>query len=126
MANFKGFNTINQVKKFSMTDVDLIKRDLLNALLIREGQLPGRPEVGTNLWNYIFDPNDEYTTSKIEKEITRIIELDSRLELLQIRATATHNIIRANVEINILPNASVENFYINFLKDYSTATITTE
>lgn len=66
MPNFKGFNTIDQVKKFSLTDRELIKRDLLNALLIRQGQLPGRPEVGTNLWTYIFEPADEHTVSDLE------------------------------------------------------------
>lgn len=126
MPNFKGFNTIGQYKKFSLTDRDLIKRDLLNALLIREGQLPGRPEVGTNIWNYIFDPNDDTMVQDLESEVTRIINLDSRLELLQIRTTVAQNTIRVNIEVNILPDASVEQFYINFIKDYQTATITSE
>jgi hypothetical protein len=47
MATFIGFNTIDQNKKFTLLDFELIKRDLLNAFNIRQGQLVGRPGYGT-------------------------------------------------------------------------------
>ena len=47
MPTFIGFNTINQNKKFTLVDFDLIKIDLLNAFNIRQGELPGRPAYGT-------------------------------------------------------------------------------
>jgi len=71
MPDFKGFSTIDKDKKFTMTDRELIKRDLLNALLIRSGTLPGRPEVGTKIWDYLFDPNDSLTSNNVETEIRR-------------------------------------------------------
>ena len=37
MPNFKGFSTIDKDKKFSLTDRELIRRDLLNAFNIRAG-----------------------------------------------------------------------------------------
>jgi hypothetical protein len=49
MTTFIGFNTINQNKKFTLTDFALIQRDLLNAFNIRQGELPGRPGYGTVL-----------------------------------------------------------------------------
>ena len=55
MPKYYGYNTIGANKKFSWTDFDLIKRDLLNGLLIKQGELPGKPEVGTEIWNYMFD-----------------------------------------------------------------------
>ena len=51
MATFVGFNTQGQYKKFTLIDAELIKRDLLNAFNIRQGQLPGRPSYGTVLWD---------------------------------------------------------------------------
>ena len=51
MVQFRGFNTIGANKKFSLTDFELIKRDVLNALTIRQGELPGRPEIGSTVWN---------------------------------------------------------------------------
>ena len=55
MTTFIGFNTIDQPKKFTLTDFALVKRDLLNAFNIRPGELVGRPTYGTNLWDYVFD-----------------------------------------------------------------------
>jgi hypothetical protein len=52
---FIGFNTQKQYKKFTLTDFALIKRDLLNAFNIRQGQLPGRPAYGTTLWDFLFE-----------------------------------------------------------------------
>ena len=43
MPTFIGFSTIDQNKKFTAVDFDLIKIDLLNAFNIRQGELPGRP-----------------------------------------------------------------------------------
>jgi phage baseplate assembly protein W len=56
---FIGFNTQGQFKKFTLTGFDLIKRDLLNALNIRQGQLPGRPGYGTVIWDFLFEPQLE-------------------------------------------------------------------
>lgn len=123
MPNFKGFSTINKDKKFSLTDRDLIKRDLLNAFEIRAGQMPGRPEVGTKIWDYIFDPNDALTSGKVESEVRRIVEMDIRLQLHEIVITSAVNTIRAHVSLSILPDQSVEDFYLTFLQDQQTATI---
>jgi phage baseplate assembly protein W len=54
MTTFIGFNTINQNKYFTLTDFELIKRDLLNAFNIRQGELVGRPAYGTTLWDMLF------------------------------------------------------------------------
>ena len=81
MANaaFIGLNTIDQYKKYTLTDFPLIKRDLLNALNIRQGEMPGRPDVGTTIWNYVFDAQTTDTMSAIENEIQRVIAGDPRL-----------------------------------------------
>lgn len=123
MPNFIGFSTIDKDKKFTLIDRDLIKRDLLNALLIRAGTLPGRPEVGTRIWDYIFDPNDSKTTNNIEREIRRIVELDKRIQLKDIVITPKENIITAHLSVSLLPDYSTEDFYINFVQDTQTATI---
>lgn len=123
MPNFIGFSTIDKDKKFTLVDRDLIKRDLLNALLIRAGTLPGRPEVGTRIWDYIFDPNDDKTENSIKREITRIVELDQRIQLHELAITSRDNIITVYLSVSLLPDYSTEDFYINFLKDTQTATI---
>lgn len=51
------------------TDRDEIKSDLLHLILTRRGQRYYLPEFGTNLLQFIFEPNDIITHSDIEKEI---------------------------------------------------------
>ena len=65
MATFTGYSTINQYKNYTVTDFDLIKRDLLNALTIRQGEMPGRPNVGTTMFTLIFEPQGEPTNKAI-------------------------------------------------------------
>jgi phage baseplate assembly protein W len=124
MTNFIGFSTIGKDKKFTLTDVDLIKRDLLNAFLIRAGTLPGRPEVGSRIWEYLFDPNDNTLSTTVETEVRRIIAQDQRIQLNEIVVTRAENTVRANISCTLLPDYSVEEFYINFITDTQTATIT--
>jgi len=123
MPNFIGFSTIDKDKKFTMVDSELIKRDLLNAFLIRAGQVPGRPEVGTKIWDFLFDPNDNIASNQIETEIRRIIEQDRRIRLTEVVVTSAVNTVRAHVSVVILPDESVEDFYIDFIRDTQTATI---
>jgi len=50
MPTFIGFSTIDQNKKFTAVDFDLIKIDLLNAFNIRQGELVGRPGYGMQMF----------------------------------------------------------------------------
>ena len=84
MATFIGFNTIDQNKNYVLTDFNLIKRDLLNAFNIKQGEMPGRPEVGTTLWDFIFEPQSPETTSRIEQELQRIVDLDPRIGITSV------------------------------------------
>ena len=124
MPNFIGFSTIGKDKKFTLADIELVKRDLLNAFLIRAGTLPGRPEVGTRIWNYLLDPNDTITSSKIESEVRRIIALDKRIDLHEVVITNAVNTIRVHIACSIQPSRSTEEFFINFIQDAQTAPIT--
>tara|TARA_B100001057_G_scaffold362272_1_gene364826 strand:+ start:3621 stop:4001 length:381 start_codon:yes stop_codon:yes gene_type:complete len=82
MVQFRGFNTIGQNKKFSLTDFNLIKRDVLNALTIRQGELPGRPEVGSTMWNYIFEGMTKENLQSMRAEVRKTIEKDPRVRLV--------------------------------------------
>ena len=55
MPTFVGFNTIGRARNFTLTDRDLVIRDLLNALNIQQGEVPGRPQVGTLIWSFLFE-----------------------------------------------------------------------
>jgi hypothetical protein len=84
MPAFIGFNTQGQYKKFTLTDAALIKRDLLNALNIRQGQIPGRPQVGTIIWDNLFENQSNETDQALINEIQRVAGGDPRLQISNI------------------------------------------
>lgn len=120
MATYIGYNTINQVKKFTLTDKELVKRDLLNAIMIREGEMPGRPEVGTNIWSYVFDPNTDDTVRKIRAEIQRLIDADPRIQAEEVNVYAKDHNVLIEMNVRIHPDVNLET--INLLFDQNTST----
>jgi phage baseplate assembly protein W len=81
MTTFIGFNTINQYKKFTLVDFELIKRDLANAFNIQKGEVPGRPDYGTIIWSYVFENQATDTTEAILAEIQRVAGGDPRVSV---------------------------------------------
>ena len=79
MATFIGFNTIDQPKKFTLVDFDLIKRDLLNAFNIQQGQLVGRPGYGCAIWSFLFENQVQETEQAILREVQRVCGNDPRI-----------------------------------------------
>lgn len=114
MATFIGFNTINQYKKFTLTDRELIKRDLLNALNIQQGQVPGRPQYGTVIWSYIFENQTIEVQQAIIREIQKVINGDPRLSLQDVQFYPQINGMRIEIDVLIVPNASAERLALVF------------
>ena len=114
MATFIGFNTINQFKKFTVVDFELIKIDLLNAFNIQQGQLPGRPEYGTALWNYVFENQTQETISNISREVQRVCAQDPRLTISQIDVFPQQNGVLIQLLIQVVPSTDAERLAIFF------------
>jgi hypothetical protein len=55
-------------------DQRAIKADLMHLLLTRKGQRLYNPDFGTNLLNYIFEPNDPKTLDDIKEEVTNSVK----------------------------------------------------
>jgi phage baseplate assembly protein W len=114
MTTFIGFNTINQYKKFTLTDFDLIKRDLLNAFNIRQGQLPGRPAYGTVIWDFLFEPQTTQTQNGIEAEIQRVAGGDPRIYISDVQTYPQENGILIEIQITVVPTQNAEILSIFF------------
>ena len=111
---FIGFNTINQFKKFTLTDFPLIKQDLLNAFNIRQGELPGRPEYGTSLWNFLFESQVEELQNNIVDEIQRVAGGDPRVFISDIQIFPQDNGILIQLELTITPSTDASRLAIFF------------
>jgi len=111
---FIGFNTQQQYKKFTLTDFALIKRDLLNAFNIRQGQLPGRPAYGTVLWDFLFENQVEASQQAIEQEVQRVAAGDPRIFISQVVTFPQENGILIQVELTVTPSTDAERLSIFF------------
>jgi phage baseplate assembly protein W len=114
MATFVGFNTQDQFKKFTLVDDALIKRDLLNALNIRQGQLVGRPGYGTALWDNLFENQTNETEAAITREIQRVAGGDPRLQISEVDIFPQENGILIQILLTIVPSTDAERLSIFF------------
>jgi phage baseplate assembly protein W len=114
MATFIGYSTINQYKKFTLTDGELVKRDLLNAFNIRQGTLPGRPGYGSTLLDYIFENQDTVTERAVTAEIQRIAASDPRIYISDLNYYPQENGVLIELQIQIVPGTTTEQLNIFF------------
>ena len=114
MPTFIGFNTIDQPKKFTLTDFELIKRDLANALNIQQGELPGRPAYGTTIWSYVFENQTPETEAAMLRELQRVVGGDPRLYLNQAQIYPQLNGILIELEVQVVPSTNAERLAIFF------------
>ena len=108
MTTFVGFNTINQPKKFTLVDFELIKRDLLNAFNIQQGQLVGRPGYGTVIWSYLFENQTQDTERAILAEIQRVAGLDPRIYIESAELFPQDNGILIQLAVNTVPGQTTQ------------------
>ena len=108
MTTFVGFSTINQYKKFTLVDFDLIKRDLLNAFNIRQGELVGRPGYGTTIWDNLFENQTQETIRNITTEIERVAGGDPRLQITDTEIFPQQNGILIQIALTIIPGQTAE------------------
>ncbi len=111
---FIGFNTQGQYKKFTLTGFELIKRDLLNAFNIRQGQLPGRPAYGTTLWEYLFEPQLEELQTQIVNEVQRVAGGDPRIYISDVQMYPQENGILIELQLQVVATTNAERLSLFF------------
>jgi phage baseplate assembly protein W len=111
---FIGFNTQKQYKKFTLTGFELIKRDLLNAFNIRQGQLPGRPAYGTVLWDFLFENQLEELQNSIVTEVQRVAGGDPRIYINDTQVYPQENGILLEIELTVVPSSNAQRLAIFF------------
>lgn len=114
MTTFIGYNTINQNKYFTLTDFELIKRDLLNAFNIRQGQVVGLPWYGTTLWDNLFENQTQDTIGAIYDEVQRVAGGDPRIYISSIEVFPQENGLLIQLELTVVPSTNAQRLSIFF------------
>jgi phage baseplate assembly protein W len=122
MSTFIGFSTIDRNKTFTLVDFPLIKRDLLNAFNIRQGEIAGRPEYGTILWDFLFENQLPDTQQAIRDEIQRVAAGDPRLYIENINMFPQANGMLIELVLQTVATTEAEILSIFFNQDQRNAT----
>jgi hypothetical protein len=122
MTTFIGFNTINQNKYFTLTDFELIKRDLLNAFNIRQGQVVGLPWYGTTLWDNLFENQTQDTIGAIYDELQRVAAGDPRIYISSLEVFPQENGLLLQLELTVVPSTDAQRLNIFFNQVQAVAT----
>lgn len=125
MTTFIGYSTINRNKNFTLVNTDLVKQDLINAMNIQQGQLPGNPSYGTVLWNYVFEPQLQETQNGVYEELQRLVAADPRLSVNSIEMFPWQNGLLMQLEVTIVPSTVSEMLYVFLNGDTRNATYVT-
>lgn len=114
MTNYRGFNTIGQVKKFKLTDLELVKQNLFNHFNIRKGEKLMQPGFGSQIWSMMFEPMDEQTKSLIESDVKKVVGYDPRTKVSSVIVTQYDHGVQLDIEMEYLPTNKSDTLRLTF------------
>lgn len=81
---YKGisFSNYREDKTFRLTNIDLVKQDLLNHIFTRKGERVMMPDFGTRITDMLMEPLDEFLLLQIEQELMEVFNYDPRVNLI--------------------------------------------
>jgi phage baseplate assembly protein W len=114
---YRGFSTLLNKKKYSLTDYEIAKQDLINYFSIRKGEKLMQPNFGTIIWEQLFEPLNETTQDIITGDIQRIIAYDPRLTVNQISVTQETNGLMIQINLSYVPTNQSDSILLSFDKN---------
>jgi phage baseplate assembly protein W len=120
LIRYKGFSTIDQTKKFRLTDSELIKRDLLNHFAIRKGEKLMNSNFGSIIWNALFEPLTADVKAIIVDDIQRVINSDPRIRVDNVLVDQLDMGLQVQIELTILPDNYSDVISLQFNRELNT------
>ena len=114
MASIIGYSTVGRYKNYTITDFELIKVDLLNALNIRQGEVAGKPDVGTSMWSLIYEPQNAQTSQAIVNELQRVVAQDPSIDVSDINVFAQENGFLCELELETIAGQDANSLTVFF------------
>jgi phage baseplate assembly protein W len=96
---YKGFSSNETGRNYKLTDIDLVKQDLMNHFYIRKGEKLENPEFGTVIWDMLFEPFTEEVKKIIAKDVEDIVNYDPRIAVNAVNVDTTEQGIRIQADL---------------------------
>lgn len=118
MASFKGFSTIDKIRApYTLTDRDLVKRDLMNIFYTRKGERLMRPNHGSIIWDLLMNPADPSIEQDIRDDVVLIVGKDPRVQLVDTKIQFLDHALRVDITLRYVMLNSTETLYLEFNKN---------
>lgn len=116
---FVGFSTYQANEDLRQTnwtlyDIELVKRDLLNHFYTRKGERVMMPEYGCLIWDLLMEPLTEANRMIVEQEVQRVIALETRVELHELKVIELEFGFMITVTLFYRPWEVYESFSLDF------------
>ena len=101
---YKGFSSFEYERNdtFLITDVELVKLDLLNHIFTRRGERVMMPTFGTQIPDLVFEPLDEETLGILRSELEFVFNFDPRVEIIDLIITPNFDESRVEARANLM------------------------
>lgn len=116
---FVGFNTVDQPNPpYNLNNIELVKRDILNTFATPMGARVMLPNFGTRIYDFLFDPFDEFTKNSIIADAVNVIQSEPRVELVSIDVYQEDQALNVIMVLLFKPESITDNLFVTFsLKD---------
>lgn len=86
LYRYRGYSSYEYEKNktFKITDLELVKLDLLNHIFTRRGERVMMPTFGTRIPDMAFEPLDQITVDIIRNDLLAVFNFDPRVEVLDL------------------------------------------
>lgn len=114
---YRGFSSYEyqRNKTFVVTDIELVKLDLLNHIFTRRGERVMMPRFGTRIPDLAFEPLDAITVAVVEEDLYQVFLFDPRVELLDLSITPNYdaNSLTASARLRYIELNMVDSLDLN-------------
>lgn len=111
---YKGFSTVDRYKKFRLTDIELVKQDLINHFRIRKGEKLMQPNFGTIVWNMLFEPMTDAVRQTIIDDVKTVVGYDPRTNLQNIIINEFEQGIQIVIDLLYIPTNQIARLSLQF------------
>ena len=103
MVFYRGYSTVDVTfGQTRLTDIELIKRDLMNHFYIRKGEKLMRPDFGCIVWDHLFDPMTADVKQAIVTNVTEIVNADPRTRVNNVTLTEYELGLQVSVDLDYI------------------------